>query len=555
MKIGKISIDNSDFMHYDVAAVDQYEGTLVYASIIGNSNLIKNISKKMRRKLNCYIQNYFSCSISGKYDIDKEKLSNEDFSHLVIKHKDDIDNKNKNNERYKFYVMYKTEDELKDILYDKLYANTSVPLQKEWIDKIYNSFLRLGLIKNIRVLTYYEEFEYKFCRVFFTASTLLNIVQELVKNGEVKINDKTEVSETMQEITGLDSYLNNYGDILANKIQKAFVPEFDPQKDNYDEYVNNYDDSCYYNGIDIYDAQKAVIQSSVNNLNHNKTTIVVGEMGVGKTMIGSGIVYSHYKKKSGSSNVILCPGHLVEKWKREVESLIPNAKAYIIENIKQVINLKNKIKNKNKKEHMFLILSKDTAKFSYEKRPSAIWSISKKCFVCPKCGKPLFKEETETIGSRRYKKKVYLKELDFLKELSYNLSCQNEIVKIDKNGKKQNIICGEKLWTPVNRYDNDCDWIKLGNQGWIMKKHFNFLYNDYYTKAANNTLNKKEQIFLSKMIEKKQELDETGELNSSTKGVRKYSIAKYIRERLKGYIDYFIADELDIMAPHTVMCA
>ena len=79
------------------------------------------------------------------------------------------------------------------------------------------------------------------------------------------------------------------------------------------------------------------------------------------------------------------------------------------------------------------------------------------------------------------------------------------------------------------------------------------MYEDYF--ARRDTLNKKEQKLLLKLMEKKEELNETGNLTSSTKGVRKYSIAKYVRERLKGYIDYFIADELDMMAPHTVMYA
>ena len=48
------------------------------------------------------------------------------------------------------------------------------------------------------------------------------------------------------------------------------------------EYVNNYDDSCHYGGIEIYEAQKAVIQSAVKNMDKNKTTLVIGEMGVGK---------------------------------------------------------------------------------------------------------------------------------------------------------------------------------------------------------------------------------------------------------------------------------
>ena len=77
----------------------------------------------------------------------------------------------------------------------------------------------------------------------------------------------------------------------------------------------------------------------------------------------------------------MCPGHLVEKWQREVERLVPNSKGYIVENISELMLLEDKIKDKYKREHSFIILSKENAKFSYEKRPAAVWSKSKGCFV------------------------------------------------------------------------------------------------------------------------------------------------------------------------------
>ena len=38
-------------------------------------------------------------------------------------------------------------------------------------------------------------------------------------------------------------------------------------------------------------------------------------------------------------------------------------------------------------------MSKEIAKLGYDLRPSAVWSKSKQCFVCPDCGQPLYKEE------------------------------------------------------------------------------------------------------------------------------------------------------------------
>lgn len=266
------------------------------------------------------------------------------------------------------------------------------------------------------------------------------------------------------------------------------------------------------------------------------------------------MTYAHYNKKAGMSSIIMCPGHLVVKWKREVERLVPNAKGYIVENISELKALESKIKDKYKKEHAFIILSKENAKFSYEKRPAAIWSASKNTFVCPECGQTLFKEVFMGKGRNRVKIREKLTTKDFAKEYAFNIVCKNnvEVFNKEKNAKEKR-VCNAKLWTPLNRFEKNPQWVKLGAEGWLMKRHFMAIYNDYF--ARRETLNKKEQGYLLKLMEKKEELDNSGDLTSSTRGVRKYSIAKYVRERLKGAIDYFIADELDFMAPHTVMCA
>lgn len=541
-KFGKLTIDNSVFMHYDVVAVDRQSAEFVFGSIIASDALLKNITKAIKKKTNCYIEGRCHCTIQGAFDVEKERQSNGDFSHMVLKKKDVID-KGSDNEVYTFYMLHRDQEELKEVLYDKIYVNTSVPILKDWIDYIITSFNRQNLIKSLAVYSSYETNPFEVSKVTFSKAGLLDIVQSGLRTGLISIDNVETNSEIMSEVNGLDMYLNVFGDVLAEKIQKAFTPKFNPHEDEYDEYVNNYDDSCHYGGIEIYEAQKAVIQSAVKNMDKNKTTLVIGEMGVGKTLLGSGMTYSHYRRKSGSSTIIMCPGHLVIKWKREVEKLVPNAKGYIVENISELMALEEKLKDKNKKEHTYVILSKENAKFSYEKRPAANWSTSKKTFVCPECGNPLFKEVFIGEGRQKTKIRVPLEKRDFAKEYAYNLTCGNKTrVYNTEKSKWENVSCGAKLWTPLNKFEQDCKWIKLGKEGWIYRAHFNELHDSYFERR--NELNKKEQAFLLRLIEKKQELEETGNMTSSTKGVRKYSIAKYVRERLRGHIDYFVADEL-----------
>ena len=513
---GRITIDNSAFMHYDAVAIDRQASEFIFGSIVAADTLLKNISKTLKKRVNCYIESRCHATIQGQFDIEKERQNGSDFSHMTIKKKDVID-RTETNELYTFYIFYRDGDELEEILYDKIYGNTSVPILKAWIPYILENLRSLSCVRRVDVYHCYEEAPFYCLKFSISRSGLLDIVQNGLRNGRLSISENKDVSEIMTEVTGLDMYLNVFGDILAEKIQKAFVPKFDPHQDTYTEYVNNYDDACHYGGIEIYEAQKAVIQSVVNNMNKNKTTIVVGEMGVGKTLLGAGMTYAHYGKKSGSSTIVMCPGHLVEKWQREVERLVPNSKGYIVENISELMLLEDKIKDKYKREHSFIILSKENAKFSYEKRPAAVWSKSKGCFVCPECGQTLFKEVYMGEGRRKYKIREKLKEKDFLKEYAYNIVCGNDVYKFDSEKNKNiKVPCNAKLWTPLNRFEQNSKWIKLGAEGWIMKSHFEEMYNDYFSRRE--TLNKKEQSFLLKLMEKKDELKETGDISSSANG-------------------------------------
>ena len=107
--------------------------------------------------------------------------------------------------------------------------------------------------------------------------------------------------------------------------------------------------------------------------------------------MGAAIPYVHHANRDKGYNVVVvCPSHLVNVWTREIEERIPNAKAYIIYDFKELKELEPKLRNKNKIENSYIILSKERAKMSYEKRPAAIWSRSKNTFICPECGQILY---------------------------------------------------------------------------------------------------------------------------------------------------------------------
>jgi SNF2 family DNA or RNA helicase len=76
-----------------------------------------------------------------------------------------------------------------------------------------------------------------------------------------------------------------------------------------------------------------------NLLQDYDSAILVGEMGCGKTLIGASVPYVYENGGKPARTLVMCPGHLVKKWQREVLETIPNSRARIMRNLHDVISL------------------------------------------------------------------------------------------------------------------------------------------------------------------------------------------------------------------------
>lgn len=244
------------------------------------------------------------------------------------------------------------------------------------------------------------------------------------------------------------------------------------------------------------------------------------------------------------TNIIMCPGHLVEKWKRETETRLPQSKSVIISNFEELLEVIPEIKNKNRGYHLWLVMSKEAAKYGYEERPAAVWKNQKDkrtgvtgYYASPVTGKPIYRYEFEGKGRYRYRRAINLKELDFLKPNKDNYIIE-EMVPFFNNETKtwDERKVNTKLWQPVNSaIDDDTHWIKMGKVGYVEVNKIRKLY-DRLKDAPNKTKEEKQALpELLKILD--------GEVPIQ-RAPRKYPIAKYINKFLKGHIDYFIADEI-----------
>jgi hypothetical protein len=83
-------------------------------------------------------------------------------------------------------------------------------------------------------------------------------------------------------------------------------------------------------------AQADVIAGAVKMLDEVKCGIISGEMGCGKTLMGMQAIDVHAARsaRKGGRNrkyrcVVLCPDHIITKWRDEIEATIPGAQVTI----------------------------------------------------------------------------------------------------------------------------------------------------------------------------------------------------------------------------------
>jgi superfamily II DNA or RNA helicase len=133
-----------------------------------------------------------------------------------------------------------------------------------------------------------------------------------------------EPIKPLHEIETLDDYLKNFGRILGKKAITSLAPLHVPGQDP----LPSFDDMLR----EPFDPQKHVVAAAVKMMDEVSNGFVVGEMGTGKTLIGMTSIHRHASRPRSNGGrggnyraLVLCPDHLIGKWKREIEETIPGA--------------------------------------------------------------------------------------------------------------------------------------------------------------------------------------------------------------------------------------
>lgn len=152
----------------------------------------------------------------------------------------------------------------------------------------------------------------------------------------------------------------------------------------------------------------------VKALRSRDSAVLVGEMGLGKTYISiaasSALGYA--------KTLVICPPHLVGKWKREIKLTLPRAHVEITEKIADIeralCDLDDYVAERQlyglghtlrlRREPLFVILSREKAKLGYYWKGHA-GKLKDGTLVCPKCRDPLLDRDEVPLTEEALNKK------------------------------------------------------------------------------------------------------------------------------------------------------
>jgi SNF2 family DNA or RNA helicase len=223
----------------------------------------------------------------------------------------------------------------------------------------------------------------------------------------------------------LKEFLGEFGESLRKKID--LCPVYDPANmDEWDkENLIKIERLIQEASRDDIPAQKNGILALAKGFypKRKRAAILVGEMGVGKTFCAAAVPALNPRKNHRT--LIMAPGHLVEKWIREIRNTLPH--------VTKIVNLNNPglselfaLKGKKPKGMEFYVIGKERARNHFAWKSAVIYrgetpycpqcgkpldelkaNFRTRKIKCPECESPLWQADRE--GPRRYAKAEYIK--------------------------------------------------------------------------------------------------------------------------------------------------
>ncbi|MBP8000050.1 MAG: hypothetical protein KA314_14855 [Chloroflexi bacterium] len=134
----------------------------------------------------------------------------------------------------------------------------------------------------------------------------------------------------------LETFLQQWITPLTDLVAQAYPPVYQFNLNGYGPILNSLSRGRVIPGLNgqtgLLPAQKHAAAAALTRLEKARDSIIVGEMGSGKSAIGAAIAAGMNARRT----IILCPPHLVDKWQREARIVWPGVRAMALETISDV---------------------------------------------------------------------------------------------------------------------------------------------------------------------------------------------------------------------------
>lgn len=220
----------------------------------------------------------------------------------------------------------------------------------------------------------------------------------------------------------LKDFLTDFGQALKEKVISSFHPLFNPNSmDSWDQAAEKKLEELKRKCLPAQ--KRAVIALAKGfSIGEKRGLILCAEQGSGKTQ--QAIAVAHLLPKKNYRVIIMCPPHLVRKWIREIEIVLPKGKVINLngKGLKDLIALR---RSKKPTCPEFYVIGRERAKGHHGWKKGALRQKHMERNLCPKCGKevsddllksrpqcsechePLYAADND--GIRRYAKAEFIK--------------------------------------------------------------------------------------------------------------------------------------------------
>lgn len=558
--------------------------TFAFISLVMADRYMKDFASDLKRNTMRFdINGYTYHFETGEVKMESQKVAG-GYYHVILQTKFDASQKY----TYKTFELYLDRDELSynpqdptaivpddivESVADIIMNYTALPFIKEWAPYVCQQLQKRRAF-SYAAITGEGDYGFKSILLFeLRMYDLEDIIHDGFRAKEISIDGCTDSSDDYRGAADMDKYMDSFGQILADQTTKTFHPAFDPAKEHVSKEVNDFYDVCTYYTPEIhpYTVQKHIMEAGKRCLEKRDNFLILGEPGTGKTIMAIGTICASAWHRDFS---VFCmvPSSLVNRWVNGIRKTVQMADIRVVTDMASFLEAEKALKNPMRMHSLWVIISANTAKADFSMHPAVVWSESKKCYVCPHCGRPImFLHKSYDDGVNTAEGYMRAKAEDFLKEPDEghmdrkNLYCT--YVESDDENKPYENGCGAKLWTASTRSNSmgDCQsklwehphntdnaWIRIKDLGWIQKQKIAEFKEDVQFRLEHFD-DENAPKSLKKELEKWQKAIAEYESRGSVMTYpNRYSIAHYVRKHLNKMFDFGIFDEVHELARDSI---